>query len=199
MTLPKAASTTVSSNLPLSASGPDRRLILASASPRRLALLSQIGIVPADIRPISLDESPLTREPPRALAMRLAEAKAVQCHLEPDEIVLAADTVVAAGPRLLEKPSDADEAERFLKILSGRRHRVITGVTVRSTDRIRHRASETIVRFARLSPDEIANYVPAVNGKARQAVMPFRDWLRLSYPGSADPTAMLSGCHCAKP
>ena len=105
------------------------RLILASASPRRLELLAQAGIIPDAVEPADIDESPLPHERPRALAERLARSKAEAIAAQhPDDFVLAADTVVAMGIRVLEKPVDADEATKFLSKLSGRRHRVIGGI-----------------------------------------------------------------------
>jgi septum formation protein len=135
------------------------RLILASASPRRLALLAQVGIVPDAVAPVEIDETPLPRELPRVCALRLADAKAGAAWAAPEDAVLAADTVVAAGRRLLGKPADAAEAARFLALLSGRRHRVITGVAVRRGDRQWTRAVETAVRFRRLDAGEIERYL----------------------------------------
>jgi len=133
------------------------RLILASASPRRAELLAQIGVVPDAIIPADIDETPLKAELPRVYAQRLSveKAQAVQA----DGLILAADTVVAVGRRILEKPADAIEAERFLRLLSGRRHRVITGVALRLGAQHWARQVETAVRFKHLSDAEIATYV----------------------------------------
>lgn len=137
-----------------------RRLILASASPRRLELLAQIGVAPDLVAPADIDETPLKAEPPARLAQRLACAKAeVLAARHPDDVILAADTVVAVGRRLLEKPVDEAEAARFLKLLSGRNHRVFTGVAVACGGRTAWRVVETRVSFKPLSPDEIASYV----------------------------------------
>lgn len=134
------------------------RLILASASPRRLELLAQVGIRPDATLPADIDETPLPRELARACALRLATAKAGA--IGPGAaVVLAADTVVAVGRRILGKPSDAAEAEAFLRLLSGRRHRVTTAVAVRSGDRTRVRAVETAVRFKQLDRREILAYL----------------------------------------
>ena len=106
------------------------RLVLASASPRRLELLARIGVVPDDVRPAALDESPQRNELPRRLAQRLSQAKAAALDA-PGALVLAADTVVGVGRRILGKPADRDEARRFLELMSGRRHQVHTGVALR--------------------------------------------------------------------
>ena len=135
--------------------------ILASSSPRRVALLRDIGIVPDKIIPAALDETPKPQELPRALAARLAREKllAVVAH-EPDAYVLAADTVVACGRRILPKAETAEEVRSCLTLLSGRRHRVMTGVAVRTPDgRIIERMSESCVTFHRLSPQDIEAYV----------------------------------------
>src|ERR1700733_671711 len=106
-------------------------LVLASASPRRLELLRQIGIVPDRVDPAELDEAPLARELPPAHVLRLARAKAAAGRpRHPGAFILAADTVVACGRRILGKPADEAAARRFLALLSGRRHRVCCGVAV---------------------------------------------------------------------
>ena len=135
------------------------RLILASASPRRLDLLAQIGIVPDAVSPVDIDETPRPRETARACAERLAASKAAAAPITRDDLVLAADTVVAAGRRMLGKPSDEIEAAGFLRLLSGRRHRVTTAIAVRSSTALRSRAVETAVRMKRLSEAEIAAYL----------------------------------------
>lgn len=135
-------------------------LILASASPRRKELLAQIGVVPDRILPADIDETPLKAEPPARLAERLARQKAAALSAaRPDAIILAADTVVALGRRLLEKPADAAEAAAFLRLLSGRNHRVYTGVAVAHGERVSARLVETRVAFKLLSDAEIAAYV----------------------------------------
>nr|WP_221288770.1 Maf family protein [Amaricoccus macauensis] len=133
-------------------------MILASASPRRLELLAQVGIRPDATLPTDIDETPLPRELARACALRLAAAKA-EAIRDDDAVVLAADTIVAVGRRILGKPTDAKEAEAFLRLLSGRRHRVVTGVAVRTPDKTRLRAVETAVRFKQLDRGEIAAYL----------------------------------------
>lgn len=139
---------------------PAPKLILASSSPRRIELLAQIGVVPDQVDPADIDETPLKGETPPRLAERLARSKAeVVAARHPDSIVLAADTVVAVGRRLLEKPADEAEATRFLELLSGRNHRVFTGVAVVAGGRTIRRVVDTRVAFKVLSPGEIAAYV----------------------------------------
>ncbi len=135
------------------------RLILASASPRRRDLLAQVGIVADAVAPAEIDERPLPRELPRACALRLADGKAGAVWAAPEDVVLAADTVVALGRRMLGKPGDAAEAARFLALLSGRRHRVITAVAVRQGDRGWSRTVETAVRFRRLDAGDVEGYL----------------------------------------
>lgn len=135
-------------------------LVLASASPRRIELLAQVGITPDHIDPADIDEAPLKGETPPRLAERLASTKAqVVAARRPDAVVIAADTVVAVGRRFLEKAADEAEATRFLKLLSGRNHRVFTGVAVVRAGRLSARVNETRVSFKPLSQDEIAAYV----------------------------------------
>lgn len=135
------------------------KLVLASASPRRLQLLAQIGIVPDQTLPSDIDETPRADENPRQLAVRLALEKAAACPVA-DAFVLSADTVVAMGRRLLPKTEDKAEAERCLRLLSGRAHQVITGVAVRAPDgRVAHRAVLTRVQIKRLSEEDISDYL----------------------------------------
>ena len=137
-------------------------LALASASPRRRDLLAQIGIVPDRIVPAALDETPYRDEMPRALALRLARAKVAAAALA-GHAVLGADTVVAAGRRVLGKPADAAEARRFLDILSGRRHRVTGAVVLVGPDgRRSERVVETIVTFARLTEAQKRAYLASL-------------------------------------
>ncbi|WP_332639365.1 Maf family protein [Brevundimonas sp.] len=135
-------------------------LVLASASPRRIELLALVGITPDRVDPADIDETPLKDETPARLAARLAVSKSqVAAARSPDAVVLAADTVVAVGRRLLEKAADEAEATRFLKLLSGRNHRVFTGVAVTAAGRTRQRVVDTRVSFKVLSDAEIAAYV----------------------------------------
>ena len=136
-------------------------LVLASASPRRLELLAQIGLTPAAIDPAEIDETPEAGEAPRHTALRLAEAKArAVAPRHPDAFVLAADTVVAAGRRQLAKPKDEADAARMLTLLSGRAHRVLTAVAVAAPGgRLASRLSESRVKFKRLTHAETSAYV----------------------------------------
>ena len=135
------------------------RLILGSASPRRLELLAQLGLVPDAVRPADIDETPGRGELPRPYCLRMARGKAAAVVAGADEIVLAADTAVAMGRRILGKPADAGEAAAFLVALGGRRHRVITAVAVRRGDRTWAREVITAVKFKRLSDDELNAYL----------------------------------------
>jgi len=141
----------------------DRRppLVLASASPRRLDLLRQIGLEPDRIDPADIDEIPLPKETPRRLAGRLARGKAeAAAGRWPGAFVLGADTVVAQGRRLLGKAESEAEARSWLKLMSGRSHRVLTGVAVIAPDgRSALRVAEARVRFKRLTEREIDAYI----------------------------------------
>lgn len=137
------------------------RLILASASPRRLVLLAQIGIVPDAVDAADLDETPLPAERPRDHAVRLARAKAhAVAARHPGAIVLAADTVVAVGRRILPKAVTEAEARSCLALLSGRRHSVVTAVAlIDSAGQCREAASSGTVTFKRMENHEINRYV----------------------------------------
>ncbi len=136
-------------------------LVLASASPRRLDLLRQVGLEPATIDPADIDETPRAGELPRAYALRMALTKlAVVKERHPGALVLAADSVVVCGRRILPKTEVEAEARDCLARLSGRRHRVLGGVAVAGPDgRVRTRLVETIVRFKRLEAAEIEAYL----------------------------------------
>ncbi|WP_136161285.1 Maf family protein [Sphingomonas flavalba] len=136
-------------------------LILASASPRRRDLLARIGIIPDAIDPAAIDETPLKAELPAAHARRLAAAKAAAVAARhPGATVLAADTVVAVGRRILPKAEDAPTAAACLALLSGRRHRVLSAVTlVDAAGAARHRLSTSVVAFKRLTDAEVAAYL----------------------------------------
>ncbi len=146
----------------MSATFSPHRLVLASASPRRLALLRQVGIEPTAVAPTDIDETPRRGELPLKLAARLAEAKAAAaaCHHR-DVFVLGADTVVAVGRRILPKPADAGAAAHCLALLSGRRHRVFGGIAVArpGAAEIAVRVVTTAVQFKRLSKAEVADYL----------------------------------------
>ena len=199
------------------------RLILASASPRRKDLLAQIGVVPDAIIPADIDEQPRAGELPRHYVQRLAGEKAAALLDHPDvrdaaqagpTLILAADTTVALGRRILEKPRDIDEARRFLESLSGRRHRVMTGqaLALSGSDGVgdaetpvRTRVSETQVAVKRLSREEIDWYLASDEwqGKAggysiQGRFARFISWINGSYTNVvgldlADSHSLLSG------
>ena len=135
------------------------RLILASASPRRLELLGRLGLVPDEVVHADIDETPRKAELPTVYAARMASEKAAAVS-RPGDVLVAADTVVAAGRRILPKAETEGEARASLRLLSGRRHRVHSAVTVVDADgKARHRLSTTMVAFKPLSDDEIAAYL----------------------------------------
>ena len=159
MTSPRGVSPIASNNPPL---------VLASESPRRLALLAQAGIVPAAVVPASIDESPFKGELPRAHAMRLARAKAetaAKAWVDAPAVILAADTVVACGRRILPKAETDEDVKICLALLSGRRHVVMTAIAIVATDgAVRTRFVETRVTFKRLEQAEIDSYVRSGEG-----------------------------------
>ena len=133
-------------------------LILASASPRRRELIARLGLEPSGVIPADIDESPIKGELPRDYATRMAREKALV--VKADDHVLAGDTVVAVGRRILPKAEDEATARQCLELLSGRRHRVLSAIALKSPDgTLRERLSETIVIFKRLSAEEIAAYL----------------------------------------
>ncbi|HYK79052.1 MAG TPA: nucleoside triphosphate pyrophosphatase [Micropepsaceae bacterium] len=144
-------------------------LVLASASPRRAGLLAQAGIVPARIVAPEIDETPLRRELPRAYVLRMARLKAQAVAVsEEGALILAADTVVALGRRILPKAVDADEVERCLKLLSGRRHQVLTALALAAPGvALRTRIVTTRVAFKVLTPAEIADYLASAEGEGK--------------------------------
>lgn len=143
-------------------------LVLASESPRRRALLAQAGIIPDAVLPAAIDESVRKGELPRAHALRLAAEKAREVESEWNgrpAFILAADTVVALGRRILPKAANDEEVRVCLKLLSGRRHQVITAVALISPDgRLRTRAAQTRVSVLRLGDKDIADYVESREG-----------------------------------
>jgi len=151
------------------ASGSAPVLILASASPRRKDLLAQIGITPDKIQPADLDESEKPSEAPRAYALRLAIEKAQAVHaLAPGAIILAADTAVAVGRRILPKTETEDEARACLNLMSGRSHQVLTGIAVIAADgRMMSRLVTTRVKMKRLTPQEISGYIASGEWKGK--------------------------------
>lgn len=136
-------------------------LVLASASPRRLMLLEQIGYKPDKVIPADIDETPKAKELPRSLALRLAEEKAAAvAQSEKNSMIISADTVVALGRRALPKAETEQQARECLKLLSGRRHKVYTGLCVVDAQGKPHsRVVETVVQFKRLSKIDIDNYI----------------------------------------
>lgn len=150
-------------------------LVLASASPRRVALLQQIGVEPDELLPTDLDETPEKGEAPRSLATRLAEAKAeaaAKVVARRPELagayILAADTVVSVGRRILPKCEVSDEAAACLRLLSGRAHRVHTAVAlITPKGARRNRLVETRLRFKRLSAQEIDSYLASLEWRGK--------------------------------
>lgn len=166
-------------------------LILASSSPRRRDLLARLGVEPARIASPDIDETPRKGEVPRVYALRMAEEKAVAVPRVSGEIVVAGDTTVAVGRRILQQATDADMQRGFLTLLSGRRHHVLSAVAVIDGDgRLRSRICDSIVRFKRLSPEEIESYIEsgeglgkaggyAIQGRAEALI----DWMAGSHSG----------------
>lgn len=134
------------------------RIVLASGSPRRLALVRRLGIEPV-VRPADVDETPVPGEAPGDLVARLARAKADAVDADPDDLVVAADTVVALGARIMGKPTDDREAGVMLTDLSGHTHQVITGVAVRRGDQHHDAIETTRVRVRQLADSEVDWYV----------------------------------------
>lgn len=164
------------------------RLVLASASLRRAELLAQIGIQPDEVRHPDIDESVLRNELPRPYCRRMAAGKAKAIPAEKGEIVLAADTVVALGRRILGKPADEAEACMFLRKLSGRRHRVITAVSVRTSKRAWLRDVVTVVKMRRLSKAELESYIKSAEWRGKAGAYgiqgkagAFIPWIRGSF------------------
>ncbi|WP_312525969.1 Maf family protein [Paracoccus sp. (in: a-proteobacteria)] len=163
-------------------------LTLGSASPRRLELLAQIGITPDHVLPADIDETPYPSEPPRDYVRRMAREKAIALRGRATGAVLCADTVVAVGRRILGKPETAQEAADFLRLMSGRRHKVMTAVALSLPERMSERLVETTVRFRPLTGADIAGYVAsgewqgkaggyAIQGRASA----FVPWLQGSF------------------
>ncbi len=167
-----------------------RHLTLASASPRRRELLARLGLEADAIAPADIDETPFRTELPRDYAMRMAREKAAAA-VATGGFVLAGDTVVAAGRRILPKADDAATARLCLALLSGRRHRVFSAIALRGPDgTLRERLSDTVVRFKALSAEEIADYLAsgewrgkaggyAIQGRAEGLIQ----WIRGSHSG----------------
>ena len=166
-------------------------LILASSSPRRRDLLARLGVEHARIASPDIDETPRKGEVPRVYALRMAEEKAVAVPRASGEIVVAGDTTVAVGRRILQQATDAEMQRGFLTLLSGRRHHVLSAVAVIDGDgRLRSRICDSIVRFKRLSSEEIESYIEsgeglgkaggyAIQGRAEALI----DWMAGSHSG----------------
>ncbi|MCW1381197.1 Maf family nucleotide pyrophosphatase [Novosphingobium sp. KCTC 2891] len=171
---------------------PRAPLVLASASPRRLELLARLGLTPDRVLPADIDESAHPRELPRSHAVRLAAEKArAAAALAPDALILAGDTVVGVGRRILPKAEDEATARQCLSLLSGRRHRVFSAIATLAPDgTLREALSETVVRFKRLTDDEIDAYIAGGewHGKAggyaiQGSAEGFCAWLSGSHSG----------------
>jgi septum formation protein len=135
------------------------KLILGSGSTRRLELLAQLGLAPDAVRAPDINEDPKEAEKPRDYVRRMAHEKAQASDCAADEVVLCADTTVAVGRRILGKPANAAEAEAFLRLMSGRRHKVITAIAIKTPVGIRVKDVVTDVKMKRLSDVEIAGYL----------------------------------------
>ncbi len=135
------------------------KLVLGSSSPRRKELLAQIGFVPHAVRPSDIDETPLKGEAPRDYCRRMAREKAEAVTIDEGEVALCGDTTVAVGRRILGKPNGRGEAGAFLKLLSGRRHRVITALAVKHKAGSLERDVQSAVRLKVLSAKEIDAYL----------------------------------------
>ncbi|WBY17732.1 Maf family protein [Erythrobacteraceae bacterium WH01K] len=170
--------------------GSPPRLILASASPRRRELLARLDVTPDAIAPADIDETPHDGESPRDYAVRMAREKALAAATD-EGFVLAGDTVVAAGRRILPKAEDEDTARRCLELLSGRRHTVLSAIALAAPGgALREKLSVTQVKFKRLSADEIAAYLESGewDGKAggyaiQGAAEGLISWIQGSHSG----------------
>lgn len=171
--------------------GLNPKLVLASSSPRRRDLLARLGVVPDRIASPNIDESPRKGEVPRTYALRMAKEKALAVSRGTDEIVIAGDTTVAVGRRILQQAADGEMQRGFLELLSGRRHHVLSAVAIIDVDgRMRSCICDSIVRFKRLGADEIQNYIDcgeglgkaggyAIQGRAEALI----DWMAGSHSG----------------
>lgn len=164
------------------------RLVLGSSSPRRRELLAQIGLEPAQVIGADIDETPHKGEVPHLYCARMAREKALALDIGPRDLLLCADTTVAVGRRILGKPGDRDEARRFLVLLGGRRHRVITSVALRTRAHLRERTVVSKVRLAPLPEAVIEAYLDSGDwrGKAggygiQGPASTFIPWIEGSY------------------
>ena len=166
------------------------KLVLGSGSPRRREILAQVGIFPFEIRAPNVDETPLKKELPLQYCMRIAEKKIRAIKLADDEIAICADTTVALGRRILGKPIDRAEADRFLSLLSGRRHKVITCVAIKKHNKIKTKEVVSRVKMRVISPQEKEIYLDTGDwqGKAggygiQGLASSFIPWIGGSYTG----------------
>ena len=166
-----------------------KQLILGSGSPRRRELLAVLGLRPADLRAPDVDETPLKGELPRSYCNRITAAKAAALPAAANEVILCADTTVALGRRIMGKPADRDEARAFLQKLSGRRHKVITAVAVKTSERIWQKDVVSTVQMKRLSPQELDGYLSTGDWQGKAGAYgiqgpagAFIPWISGSYP-----------------
>ena len=166
-----------------------KQLILGSGSPRRRELLAVLGLHPADVRAPDVDETPQKGEMPRSYCNRITAAKAAALPVDTDEVILCADTTVALGRRIMGKPSDQDEAQAFLQKLSGRRHKVITAVAVKTAERIWQKDVVSTVQMKRLSQQELEGYLATGDWQGKAGAYgiqgpagAFISWISGSYP-----------------
>ena len=153
------------------------KLILGSGSPRRKEILAQAGIVPFEIRAPNVDEAPLKKELPLQYCMRIAEKKILAIKLADDEIAICADTTVALGRRILGKPIDRAEAHRFLNLLSGRRHKVITCVAIKKQNKIKTKEVVSRVKMRVLSPQEKEIYLDTGDWQGKAGGYGIQEWI----------------------
>jgi len=167
------------------------RLVLASSSPRRLELLGRLGVVPGRIAAPDIDEAPMKGEIPRDYVQRMAREKAEAIPLEENEILLSGDTTVAAGRRILGQPETPDQHRAFLRLLSGRRHHVMSAVcVVDAAGNTRTKLSDSIVKFKPLQDGEIERYLTSGEGKGKAGgyaiqglAEAYVTWMSGSYSG----------------
>ena len=166
-----------------------KQLILGSGSPRRRELLAVLGLRPADLRAPDVDETPPKGELPRSYCNRITAAKAAALPAAANEVILCADTTVALGRRIMGKPADREEARAFLQKLSGRRHKVITAVAVKTSERIWQKDVVSTVKMKRLSPQELEGYLSTGDWQGKAGAYgiqgpagAFIPWISGSYP-----------------
>ncbi len=167
------------------------RLVLASSSPRRLELLGRLGVTPDRIVSPDIDETPLKGELPRDYVLRMAAEKAVAVERASDEILIAGDTTVAVGRRILGQAANDAQQRKFLELISGRRHHVMSAVCVVATDgTARTKLSDSIVKFKRLQHSEIDAYIASGEGQGKAGgyaiqgiAEAYVTWISGSYSG----------------